>query len=235
MGIIDCPIKIFADGADPSRMIWLANDPGIDGFTTNPTLLRQAGITNYREFATSIMAVTDKPISFEVLADDAETMRAQAMLIHGWGPNAYVKIPIVNTHGDTTIALMRDLASDGVKINVTAVTTMAQATQAAHILRGGPPSIVSVFAGRIADTGVDPLPIIHRALDESSQPTEVLWASAREILNIRQASESGCHIITLPYPLIQKARELWGKDLDDYSRETVQMFATDAEAAGLTL
>lgn len=216
-------------------MIALASDPGIAGFTTNPTLLKQSGVTDYRAFARAMLAATDKPISFEVLADDREVMRSQAVTIQTWGPNAYVKIPIVNTRGESMISLIWDLARDGVKVNVTAVTTRTQAATSAQILLGGPPSIISVFTGRIADTGVDPVPTVLTALLESRAPTEVLWASTREILNIRQADAIGCHIITLPYTLIQKARDVWGKDLDDYSRETVKMFMTDAVSAGLTI
>ncbi len=231
-------IKIFADCADVETMLQLAWRPEISGFTTNPTLMRKAGISDYRAFSRQILAeVTDKPISFEVFADDFAEMKRQAQQIAAWGKNVYVKIPITNTRGESAQDLIHSLSAAGVKVNVTGLCTLAQVLTACQALRGGAPSVVSVFAGRIADTGRDPKPIMSAAvcLCTSSDPNiELLWASPRELLNIVQAEMIGCHIITATADILNKL-PLLGKDLDLFSRETVQMFHRDAQAAGYAL
>lgn len=231
-------IKIFADGASLPSMLESARDPRIGGFTTNPTLMRKAGITDYRAFAKEVLAaIRDKPISFEVFADDVPEMRRQAREIATWGANVYVKIPVTNTKRESTAALVRELASGGVKLNVTAICTLEQVREVTRALAGDAPSVVSVFAGRIADTGRDPIPLMKEALQicrATAAGAELLWASPRELLNIVQAAEIGCDIITVTPDLLKKL-ELVGKDLADFSLETVQMFHKDATAAGFVL
>jgi transaldolase len=231
-------IKIFADGASLPSMLESARDPRISGFTTNPTLMRKAGISDYRAFAREVLAsIKDRPISFEVFADEFADMRRQAQDIATWGDNVYVKIPITNTRREPATALIRELASSGVKLNVTAICTLDQVRDTAQALKGGAPSVVSVFAGRIADTGRDPIPLMKEALGmcrAADKGIELLWASPRELLNIVQAAEVGCDIITVTPDLLKKL-ELVGKDLADFSLDTVQMFYRDAQAAGFKL
>jgi transaldolase len=234
----DLKVKIFADGADVKGMVEMYARPYIKGFTTNPTLMRKAGITDYRGFAREVVAaIPDRPISFEVFSDDFAEMERQAMEIAGWGENVYVKIPVTNTKREPTTELVRELAGAGVKLNVTAICTVAQVREVARALEGGAPSVVSVFAGRIADTGRDPIPLMQESLAvcrAAGKSVELLWASPRELLNIVQAAEIGCDIITVTPDLLKKL-ELVGKDLSDFSLETVQMFFRDAEAAGFKL
>ena len=229
--------RIFADGADLDGILALASDPRISGFTTNPTLMWKAGLTDYADFAQRLLErITKHPISFEVFADDPDEMRRQAHLIASWGENVYVKIPVTTTSGDSLAPLVRQLSEDGVKVNVTALFTTAQVELITAALKDGAPSCISVFAGRIADAGVDPVPIMARSVDIMVQAprAELIWASPREILNIVQAHQVGCHIITVTHDLLKKL-DCLGKDLERYSLETVQMFHSDAAAAGFTL
>jgi transaldolase len=230
--------KIFADGADLDEILRLAGDRRIKGFTTNPTLMWKAGLTDYADFARRLLEVIeDRPISFEVFADDEADMHRQAMRIADWGSNVYVKIPVTTTTGESMAPLVRELSESGVKVNVTAIMTPAQTEVVAEALADGAPSYVSVFAGRIADAGVEPLPIMSRALEilETGAPkAELIWASPREVLNLVQADSIGCHIITMTKDLIAKL-DLLGKDLDRFSLETVQMFRRDAVAAGFQI
>jgi transaldolase len=231
-------IKIFADGAALAPMLELAKSPRIAGFTTNPTLMRKAGVADYRAFAREVLAVIrDRPISFEVFADELPEMKRQAREIATWGENVYVKIPITNTRREPATALVRELAGAGVKLNVTALCTLDQVRDTAQALKGGAPSVISVFAGRVADTGRDPVPLMKEALGicrAADSRIELLWASPRELLNIVQAAEIGCDIITVTPDLLAKL-SLVGKDLAEYSLETVQMFFRDAQAAGYKL
>lgn len=230
-------IKIFADGADLDGIIELASDPQISGFTTNPTLMRKSGITDYEGFARKVLeTVTELPISFEVFSDDVEEMRRQARLIAGWGKNVYVKIPVTNTKGESTAPLVRELTSEGLALNVTALLSLDQVRTVTDSLEGTKAAIVSVFAGRIADTGRDPVPLMTAALDVvGAHPSqELLWASPREILNLRQAEEIGCHIITITHDLLQKISVL-DRDLEELSLDTVRMFYRDAQASGFVL
>jgi transaldolase len=231
-------IKIFADGASLPSMLESARDPRIAGFTTNPTLMRKAGITDYRAFAKEVLsAIRDKPISFEVFADELPEMRRQAREIATWGANVYVKIPVTNTRREPTTALVRELGASGVKLNVTAICTLEQVRDTAQALEGAAPSVISVFAGRIADTGRDPIPLMKEALQicrAADRSIELLWASPRELLNLVQAAEIGCDIITVTPDLLKKL-ELVDKDLGAFSLETVQMFFRDAQAAGFVL
>jgi transaldolase len=231
-------IKIFADGASVASMLRSAEDPRISGFTTNPTLMRKAGITDYRAFAREVLAaITNKPISFEVFADDFPNMRRQALDITTWGDNVYVKIPVTTTRGEPSVELVRELSHAGVKVNVTAICTLDQVRGAAAALAGGAPSVVSVFAGRIADTGLDPVPLMREARDvcrAAATNIELLWASPREVLNVVQAVEAGVDIITLTDDLLNKL-DLLGRALDERSLETVMMFHGDATRAGYTL
>jgi len=232
------PIKIFADGADRDGIAELYKKPFIRGLTTNPTLMRKVGISDYESFAKSILEVVkDKPISFEVFSDEFPEMRRQARKISAWQSNVYVKIPITNTRGDSAIPLIRDLAGDGIQLNITAILTRDQVKAVADALHLGTASVVSVFAGRIADTGIDPMPLMRDSLQMlSSLPAaELLWASVREVLNIFQAAQCGCHIVTVPHDILSKVIKLGGMDLADLSLDTVQMFYRDAVAAGFQL
>jgi transaldolase len=235
--IDELSVKIFADGADLDAILALAADRRIAGFTTNPTLMWKAGLTDYEEFAKRLLErITTHPISFEVFADDAAEMRRQALLISSWGENVYVKIPVTTTHGESMAPLVRELSESGVKVNVTALFTSAQVELITGAVRDGAPSYLSVFAGRIADAGIDPVPIMARAVNiaADARRAELIWASPREILNVIQADEAGCHIITITRDLLAKLESL-GKDLDQFSLETVQMFHRDAVAAGFKL
>ena len=231
-------IKIFMDGADVSSMRQAVESmPYVKGFTTNPTLMRKAGVVDYQDFAQkALAAVGDMPISFEVFSDDFQDMERQARLIASWGKNAYVKIPVTNTKRESATPLIRRLSSDGIKLNVTAILSLAQVKDLTSALRPDVPSIVSVFAGRVADTGVDPVPLMRECLSilSSHKKSELLWASPRELLNILQADEMGCHIITVTDDILKKLK-LLGKNLEDYSLETVKMFYDDAQAAGFEL
>jgi transaldolase len=230
-------VKIFADGADLAALLELYGNPLIKGFTTNPTLMRKAGVTDYEGFARQVLAkVKDRPISFEVFSDEFEEMEQQALRIAAWGENVYVKIPVTNTRGESAAPLMARLAKKGVKINATALLTLAQVRAVVQSLGGGPPAVVSVFAGRIADTGVDPLPIVKSALDLLAPHSnlELIWASPREFFNIVQADAVGCHIITVTRDLLAKLPML-GRDLAELSLDTVKMFHRDAAAAGFKL
>ena len=230
-------VKIFADGADLEGMLELYRNPWIKGFTTNPTLMRQSGVLDYRAFAREVLAaIPDRPISFEVFSDDLVGMERQAVEIAGWGDNVYVKIPVTNTRGESTAALAGRLSRQGIKVNVTAVLPLAQVREVSAAIAGGAPACVSVFAGRIADTGVDPVPFMTRALQElqGAPNAELIWASPRELLNVFQADAIGCHIITVTHDLLRKL-PLVGRDLHEYSLDTVKMFHSDAERAGFSL
>lgn len=230
-------VKIFADGAERQTILNLYANPLIQGFTTNPTLMRKAGITNYEEFARDILeAVPDRPISFEVFADEFNEMEQQARYIATWGENVYVKIPITNSKRESSCALVRALSRDGVKVNVTAVLTLDQIRCVTAALEGGAAAYVSVFAGRIADTGRDPLTVMTPAMSVVSclPNIEMIWASPRELLNLFQADAIGCHVITVTSDILKKLT-LIGKDLDEYSLETVAMFRDDAVKANFTI
>jgi transaldolase len=230
-------VKIFADGADRAGMLELYRNPIIKGFTTNPTLMRNAGITDYEAFARDILAsIPDRPISLEVFSDDFAEMEAQARRIASWGDNVYVKIPVTNTQGESSIPLIRRLAKQGVKQNVTALMTLSQVRDVAAALGSGPPACISVFAGRIADTGRDPVPIMAAAVHLMAvyPQLELIWASPRELLNVFHADSVGCHIITVTHDTLKKL-SLVGKDLDEYSLDTVKMFRNDAVKAGFEL
>jgi transaldolase len=231
-------VKIFADGADLEGIIDLYRKPFIKGLTTNPTLMRKVGISDYEKFARSVLeSVTEKPISFEVFSDDFSEMRRQALKIKDWQDNVYVKIPITNTKSESALPLIAELAKEGVKVNVTAILTLEQVEGVAGVLRNDVPSVVSVFAGRIADTGVDPLPIMKKSLELLTllPSAELLWASVREVLNIFQADGCGCHIVTVPHDILAKAIKLGGTDLKELSLDTVRMFYQDATAAGFKI
>lgn len=234
----DLRVKIFADGADKAGMLSLNANPIIRGMTTNPTLMRKAGIQNYEAFAKDILAnVNAKPISFEVFSDEFPEMRRQALKIASWQKNVYVKIPITNTRGESSLPLVRQLAGDGVQLNITAILTLEQVRATAEALNPAVPSVVSVFAGRIADTGRDPAPLMRKCLGllDAQPKAELLWASVREVLNIFQADECGCHIVTVPHDILGKALKLAGMDLAALSLDTVKMFAQDAKAAGFSV
>lgn len=231
-------IHLYADGADKAGILDLYAKHYIKGLTTNPTLMKKAGITDYEAFARDILqTVTAKPISLEVFADDFPEMKRQALKIAGWGKNVYVKIPITNTRAESAVPLIRELAAQGVQLNITAILTLAQVRAVAAVLNPGVPSVVSVFAGRIADTGVDPMPIMResRQLLAGQPKAELLWASVREVLNIVQAEQSGCHIVTVQHDILAKAAKLLGMDLGALSLDTVKMFANDAASAGYKL
>jgi len=229
--------KLFADGADRDGILEFRSHPLIEGFTTNPTLMRAAGVDDYESFAIDLVGlIPDRPISFEVFSDDADGMISQAHKIATWGPQVHVKIPITDTNGASTRDVQRALAADGIQLNVTAMLTLEQVEQTAETLGGGGHAFISVFAGRIADTGRDPVPIMARALEIlAPYPNlELLWASPREVLNVAQAAEIGCHVITLTRPLLDKLDWL-GRDLDAVSLDTVRMFHRDAELSGYSL
>ncbi len=234
---VDLKVKIFADGAERAGMLELARNPLIKGFTTNPTLMRAAGISDYEAFARDILqAIPDRPISLEVFSDDFAEMEVQARRIASWGKNVYVKVPVTNTQGESAVPLVRSLAKAGVKQNVTALMTLAQVRDVAAALGSGPPACVSVFAGRIADTGRDPVPLMAAAVAMLAMypQIELIWASPRELLNIFHADQVGCHIITVTHDLLKKL-SLVGKDLTEYSLDTVKMFRNDAIKAGFKL
>lgn len=233
----DLSIKIFADGADLEGIREMSQEPLIQGFTTNPTLMRKAGVDDYRAFALeALKIVTDLPISFEVFADAFDEMERQAMEIASWGSNVNVKIPITNTKGESAAPLVERLSGNGVAVNVTAMFTLQQVDEIVGVLDPGTPAILSVFAGRVADSGRDPMPHMKSAVDiaKAKPKSELLWASPRELLNIFQADEVGCHIITVTNDVLRKLSNV-GKDLGVFSRETVQMFHDDAIAAGYTI
>ena len=230
-------IKLFADGADIEDMRRLANLSYIQGLTTNPTLMAQAGVCNYESFAKEVLTfIEGKPISFEVFSDDFDDMERQANKIAGWGDNIYVKIPITNTKGNSSAALVKRLSANGVKLNITALLTLEQVNTVHDALSPDTPAIVSVFAGRVADTGRDPIPMMVSAKEIlADQPkTELLWASPREVLNIIQADQSGCHIITATSAILNKLSKL-DYDLEKFSLDTVRMFYNDAQKAKYTL
>ena len=238
MRISDLKAHIYADGADVAGLLELNRNPLIKGMTTNPTLMRKAGIADYEHFARDVLReVTEKPISFEVFSDEFPEMRRQALKISSWQANVYVKIPITNTRRESSVPLIGELAREGVKINVTAMLSLDQVRSVAAVLPAGVPAIASLFAGRIADTGRDPAPMMREALDvlRERPRVQLLWASVREVLNIAQADQAGCHIVTVPHDILAKAIKLWGMDLEDLSLDTVKMFAGDAEKAGYTL
>ena len=235
--INDLKIKIYADGADLNSIIKLNNNSLIKGFTTNPTLMRKAGIKNYKNFAIEIIDIVNtKPISFEVFADDLNAMEDQAEEIASWGKNVNIKIPITNTKGQTTKRVIESLSNKNIICNVTAIFTLNQCKEILEIVNINTPNILSIFAGRIADTGIDPIPLMREVvqLSKSHPLTEILWASPRELLNLFQANDSGCHIITMASELIDKM-SLVNKDLDNFSLETVLMFYNDALKAGYTI
>ncbi len=234
---MDFNVKIFADGADVEGILKYYKNPIISGFTTNPTLMKKAGIMNYREFALEILEyIKDKPISFEVFSDDFNEMEYQALQISSWAENVYVKIPVTNTKGESSYNLIEKLSVAGVRLNVTAMMTYEQVEHILPALAKGPASFVSLFAGRIADTGIDPVPIIKQVLIllKDNMKTELIWASPREVFNIIQANEIGCHIITATSDILNKLN-LIGRDLTEYSLDTVKMFYNDALNAGYNL
>lgn len=237
MSKLNLNTKIFADGADKKGILEMLQNPLIEGFTTNPTLMRKAGISDYETFAKDILnSVTDKPISFEVFSDDFAEMKQQALKIASWGENVYVKIPVSNTLGIPSYELIKELAEAGVKQNVTAIMTLAQVRDVVAALANGPAACVSVFAGRVADTGRDPIPLMQAAMEllRPYPQLELIWASPRELLNIIQAHQIGCHIITVTNDILHKLSNV-DKNLEQFSLETVKMFRNDAVAAGFTL
>jgi len=233
----DLRVKLFADGAEKAAMLEMYANPRISGFTTNPTLMRKAGIENYEAFARDILAaIPDRPISLEVFADDFPEMERQGRTLATWGPNVYVKIPVTNTRREPANDLIRRLSSSGIQVNVTAILTLGQVRQTVEALAGGAPANVSVFAGRIADTGYDPVPLMAAAVEmlRPHPQMELIWASPRELLNVFQADAVGCHIITATTDILRKLT-LVGKDLEQYSLETVEMFHRDAIQSGFKL
>jgi transaldolase len=235
--LADLRVKIFADGADRQRVEALCSEPWIRGFTTNPTLMRSAGVDDYASFAHELLElVPDRPISFEVIADRLAEIERQARLIASWGENVYVKVPITTTRGEPTADIVRRLSASGIKVNVTALMTVEQVEDAASWLADGPGAFVSVFAGRIADSGRDPIPIMSAALERLAPypHEELIWASPREVLNVVQADAIGCHVITVTDEILKRLSNL-GRELEEYSLDTVRMFFRDAQAAGYTL
>jgi transaldolase len=230
-------VKLFADGADIDVIKQMAANPMIKGFTTNPTLMRQAGVTDYVAFAREVLKIVpDRPISFEVFSDDFQEMEQQAQEIASWGSNVFVKIPITNTHGESAISLIKRLGQENIQLNVTAILTDRQVAEVAEALDSNVPAFVSVFAGRIADTGLDPMLIMKRSLEllEKKPLAELIWASPRELLNVFQADAIGCHVLTATPNVLGKL-SLVGKDLTSYSLETVEMFRQDALKAGFSI
>jgi transaldolase len=237
MNPAELDVKLFADGADRKGILELYGNPLIQGFTTNPTLMRKAGVEDYEWFARDILeAVPDRPFSLEVFADEHKEMERQALKISSWGEHVYVKIPVTNTKGEPTGELLRRLSAQGVKVNVTALMTARQVETVAARVSDGPAAYISVFAGRVADSGRDPVPIMRESLEilRHLARVELIWASPRELLNIIQAHEIGCDIITVTHDVLKKLPTL-GKDLDEFSLDTVQMFHSDASSAGYTL
>jgi transaldolase len=236
--VLDLPVRIFADGADLQGIADLYRRSYVQGLTTNPTLMRKVGLTDYETFARDVLKdVKSKPISFEVFSDDFPEMRRQALKIAAWQSNVYVKIPITNTRAESSLDLVRDLAKEGVQLNITALLTLGQVRGVAETLNPAVPSVVSVFAGRIADTGRDPEPLMRACgcLLENQPKAELLWASVREVLNIFQADACGCQIVTVPHDILNKAIKTVGAELNLLSLETVKTFAQDAVAAGFTV
>jgi len=230
-------VKIFADGADLDGILELYKNPHITGFTTNPTLMRKSGISDYEKFSRQVLErIADRPISFEVFSDEFDEMEHQAHRIASWSKNVYVKIPVTNTRRESSIELICRLAAKGVQLNVTALMTLEQVSAVSKALENHAPSYISVFAGRIADTGRDPIPLMKEAVAVMSpfKTQELIWASPRELLNIFHADEIGCHVITVTHDILKKLA-LVGKDLDEYSLETVKMFYSDAQKAGYKL
>jgi len=237
MNIQELKIKLFADGADLAGMKEMYANPLIKGFTTNPTLIREAGVSDYAAFAREVLdVIPDRPVSFEVFADDFDKMETQARAIASWGNNVYVKVPVTNTKGESSRALIERLSHAGVKLNVTALLTLEQVETVTKHLAPETPAIISVFAGRIADTGRDPMPLMTEAVRimKAKPKVELIWASPRELLNVFQADAVGCHIITATNDILKKLA-LVGKDLGTYSLETVKMFYDDAKAAGYSI
>jgi transaldolase len=237
IGVSDLTVKIFADGADRADILAQYRNPIVSGFTTNPTLMHKAGITDYEAFARGILeAVPDRPFSFEVFSDDFEEMYSQACKISAWGERVFVKIPVTNTSGESAVPLLRRLAEAGVKVNVTALFTVRQVEAVSAALADAVPCYISVFAGRIADSGVDPLPVMRASVEVLSAHArqELIWASPREVLNVVQADQIGCHIITVTRDLIAKLSSL-GRDLEAFSLDTVRMFRNDAVSAGFSI
>jgi transaldolase len=234
--VSDLGIKIFADGADKASILELYRQPYIKGFTTNPTLMRAMGVTDYRGFAQDLLAtIHDRPISFEVFADEEGEMEEQARFIAAWGENVFVKVPVMNTKGAPTYDLVRSLSGEGIQLNVTALLTLEQVRKVCGALTGDAPAYVSVFAGRIADTGRDPVPLMREAVAMVNDANaQLMWASPRELLNVFQADEIGCHVITATTDILKKL-PLVGKDLHKFSQETVQMFRRDAVKSGYSL
>lgn len=235
--IEDLNVKIFADGANKDDMFGMYVKPFIKGFTTNPTLMHKAGISDYRSFALDVLkTISDRPISFEVFSDEFPKMERQAKEIAGWGKNVYVKIPITNTHREPSYKLIQKLTHSGIKINITAIMSLDQVRDLTQYLTGGAPAYVSIFAGRIADTGRDPVPLMTEAVKivRDLPNIELIWASPRELLNIFQADEIGCHIITVTKDILKKL-PLIGKNLEDFSLDTVKLFYNDAQKAGFSL
>ncbi len=234
----DLSVKIFADGADKKGMLELNANPLIQGLTTNPTLMRKAGLTDFEAFARDVLqTITVKPLSLEVFSDEFSEMKRQGLKINAWGKNVYVKIPITNTRNESSLSLIKELANEGVKLNVTAILTLDQVKGVAAALNPNVPAVVSIFAGRIADTGVDPVGIMteSKTILKNLPHVELLWASVREVLNIFQANDCGSHIVTVPHDILGKAIKMAGMDLGELSLDTVKMFANDAKAAGFTL
>ncbi|MGZ9165040.1 MAG: transaldolase [Anaerolineales bacterium] len=227
-------VKIFADGADLDGILELYHKPYIAGFTTNPTLMRQSGISDYEKFSRQVLEhISDRPISLEVFSDEFDEMERQARKIASWGQNVYVKIPVTNTRRESSVELVCRLAAEGIKLNVTALLTLEQVSTVSKALGSYAPSYISVFAGRVADTGFDPIPLMKEAVQIMCpyQNQELIWASPRELLNIFHADEVGCHIITVTHDILKKLT-LVGKDLDEFSLDTVKMFYRDAQKAG---
>src|SRR3954463_14179170 len=236
--LTDLTIQLYADGADKAGILDLYSKPYIKGLTTNPTLMKKAGVKDYEAFAKEILkTVTAKPISLEVFTDDLAEMKRQALKIKGWANNVYTKIPITNARGESCLPLIKELGKEGVKLNITAILTLKQVAGVAEALNPAVPSVVSVFAGRIADTGVDPIPMMRAcgALLYNQPKAELLWASTREVLNIFQAEECGCAIITVPHDILAKAAKMYGMDLTELSLDTVKGFSKDAIDAAYKL
>lgn len=237
MKLKDLAVKLFADGAEIGTMLDLYKNPLIKGFTTNPSLMKKSGISDYRRFALEILqAIPDRPISFEVFSDELTEMKRQALAIKDWAENVYVKIPITDSYGNFTFTLIEDLAQQGVKQNVTALTTFEQVVQVSRSLGSNTPACISVFAGRIADTGIDPVPLMAKCVEflKDRQNQELIWASPREVLNIIQADNIHCHIITLTNDILKKLDWI-GRDLNEVSLATVKMFRNDALEAEFVL